>query len=86
MSTHNICFFHVEISKNIYQRPPFISGHAVFPPFSCPVVNFLHECLTLKISFCSLMSLYNSKFILMAASFGTTVFIVTRVNCSITLG
>ena len=34
------------------------------------------------ISFCSLMSLYNSKFILMAASLRTNAVVVTRVHCT----
>ena len=34
------------------------------------------------ISFCSLRILYNSKFILMATSFGTNAVVVTRVHCN----
>ena len=34
------------------------------------------------ISFCSLSSLYNSKFILMATSLGTNTVVVTRVRCT----
>ena len=34
------------------------------------------------ISLCPLSILYNSKFILMAASFGTNAVVVTRVHCT----
>ena len=36
-----------------------------------------------QVSFCSLKILYNSKFILMASSFGTNAVIVMMVQCSI---
>ena len=35
------------------------------------------------ISFCLLRILYNSKFIIMAASLGTNAVVVTRVHCTI---